>query len=205
MCPSDRREVQKHHCERWELGFEKENQRADSGKTRMNGMFCMSSLSSVPLLPDTTVQMCLTGEPAVKTGADEVSNHSGLSAQWDGHAEDRANWSEPHLRTVNFLYFLTLLVYQIAVGLLICLQCCHTVIFYFVLQDSDIEVPSNKPLHCVIIQPFPSQTTFPSIQDERCYIRWHISCLSNTFSVWNSLNLQLLTCKTDFLHVLMWS
>lgn len=115
MCPSDRREVQKHHCERWEPSFEKENQRANSGKTRTNCIFCMSSVPSVPLLPDTTVQMCLTGEPAVKTGADEVSDHSGLSAQRDGHAEDRANWSEHHLRAVNFLYFLTLFVYQIAV------------------------------------------------------------------------------------------
>ena len=34
MCePSDRREVQEHHCERWEPGFEEEDQRANIGET----------------------------------------------------------------------------------------------------------------------------------------------------------------------------
>lgn len=106
--PSDRGEVQEHHCERREPGFEEEDQWANTGETEYTlqhvSEFCMRRFSYFSLLVYNTLLFFLSaGQPAVKTGSDEVSDQSGLTAQWDGLAKDGANRSKHELWTVNTL------------------------------------------------------------------------------------------------------
>lgn len=108
---SDRREVQGHHRERRESSIEEEGQWSNTGETECSStywwMFRIRQRCSCPLSSFFTAHsnsLCLSaGEPAVETGAVEVSDQSGVSAQWDGLAEDGADRSKHLLWTVILL------------------------------------------------------------------------------------------------------